>query len=164
MAVKVTIGQICTGFISKSWYHQEYYLCGKFHTCITNSTGLVLCHSITTHLYLVSMKFKKFNRIIYWLTILLMLSDKHDSKIAKATGLFFHYSMSLCPKMCNWSSSNACIIGYLCSPLFSISFFTSALVTICRAPCHGFIEDIVTAVIAKVFLTPSFCLKLSVKC
>ena len=29
----------------KIYCHQEYCLCRKFHTCITNSTGLVLCRS-----------------------------------------------------------------------------------------------------------------------
>ena len=42
MAVKVTNGQIWSGTISKKIMP---YLYGKFHTCIKNSTGLVLCRS-----------------------------------------------------------------------------------------------------------------------
>ena len=31
--INVTNGQVCDGTISKSTYHEEYYLCGKFHAC-----------------------------------------------------------------------------------------------------------------------------------
>ena len=39
MAVKVTKGQICTGTIEKFdvMCHKEYYLFGKFHTCIKSA-------------------------------------------------------------------------------------------------------------------------------
>ena len=40
-----TLIKIQSGTISKNLYHQECYLCGKFHTCFKNSTGLVLCCS-----------------------------------------------------------------------------------------------------------------------
>ena len=48
MAVKVTRGKICDGSILKNSYHKEYYLCGKFHNCITKCMKcpfFVLCRS-----------------------------------------------------------------------------------------------------------------------
>ena len=49
MAAKVTKGQIWSGTMSsKINVTREYYLCGKFHTRIKNSTGLVLCRSTIT--------------------------------------------------------------------------------------------------------------------
>ena len=38
MAVKVTKGQICLGTISEKVCLKKYYLCGKFHACITKCT------------------------------------------------------------------------------------------------------------------------------
>ena len=42
MIVKVTKGEIWSGTISKNWFHQEYYLCGKFHTCIKKQVGTMM--------------------------------------------------------------------------------------------------------------------------
>ena len=52
----------------------------------------------------------------------------------------------------------------LFSPLFSILFSTTVQVTIMVVLLHGFMEDLVTAVIEEVFITLSFCLKHSIKC
>ena len=40
---------IVKGTISKNLCHKEFYLCGKFNTCIRNSTGLVLCCSTNSN-------------------------------------------------------------------------------------------------------------------
>ena len=91
---------------------------------------------------------------IYWLTYslppslthyLLMLSDKHKSITAKATGLILHCSMSFHLEMyifTNCSSSSACIMNfkYLCSPLFSIPFSTAVQV-ICGMRIMALVQD-----------------------
>ena len=89
-----------------------------------------------------------------------------DSYVLRLWAWFLHCSMSLHPETClfaNCCSSNAHIMVLskftfvlLCSP-----FFPSLL---CRwqfavVPLHGFMEDLVTAVIAGVFNMLSFCLK-----
>ena len=38
MAVKVTKGQLSNGTISKITCHEEYYLCGKFHSFMKKCT------------------------------------------------------------------------------------------------------------------------------
>ena len=40
MAIKVTIGQVCDGTISKNTCHEEYYLCGKFHAFMIKVNNL----------------------------------------------------------------------------------------------------------------------------
>jgi len=101
-----------------------------------------------------------------------MPSDKRNSIATKAIWVWFlHCSTTLCPKMClfaNRCSSNACIMVLskftfvpLCSPFLSplLQRWRFAVTPLC-----GFLEDLVTAVIAEVFNTLSFGLNQSVNC
>ena len=57
MAVKATKGQICNGTISKIRFHKEYYLCGKFHNCITKCTKCPIFALCRCTIYLVADKY-----------------------------------------------------------------------------------------------------------
>jgi len=93
-----------------------------------------------------------------------MPSGKHNSEMPKATGLIsslfnvalsqdgpFHQLQLL--QYLHPDSTKA----YVCSSLFSIP---SSIVIPLH---HGFVEDLITAVIAEVFLMLLFCLTCSVK-
>jgi len=96
-----------------------------------------------------------------WLTIWLMSSDKRNSITAKAIGLIsslfniasswdvpFRQPLQL---QCSYHDSTK---TYLCSPFLSPLPRRWRFVV---APLCGFMEDLVTAVIAKVLLLISFC-------
>ena len=87
--------------------------------------------------------------------------DKHNSEMAKV--IYLHWSSSLCPETClvtNHSSSNAClmVLPKLAFVLLRTLFLSPLLHRwqFVRALHHGFMENLVTAVIVEVFLTLSF--------
>ena len=91
-----------------------------------------------------------------------MPSDKHNSEMARATDLIsslFNVASSQDVLFANRSSSNACIM-VLPKLTFVLHFFLHYRIG--GVPRHGFMEDLVNAVIAEVFLVLSFCLKPSV--
>ena len=104
-----------------------------------------------------------------WLIIWLMPSDKHNSITAKGMGLIsslFNVTLSrdvpfyqLLQFPCSHHGSTK---AYLCSPLFLSPLLHRWQIAV--APLYGFVEDLVTAVIAEVFNLLYFCLKRSVKC
>jgi len=98
----------------------------------------------------------------------LMPSDKRNSITAKAIGLIsslfnvassrdvpFHQLLQL---QCSHHGSTK---AYLCSPFLS---WLPRRWRFAVAPLRGFMETLVTAVIAEVLNTLSFCLKPSAKC
>jgi len=111
--------------------------------------------------FLKKIVFSRFFLLTELLTYLLMPLDKHRSRTARARDLIsslFNIGTETC-LFANHSSSNACIIKLtfvLCSPFLSPLphrwWFVVALL-------HGFMEDLVTAVIAEVFITLFFYLR-----
>ena len=100
-----------------------------------------------------------------------MHSDKRNLVMAYANGLIFHCSTLLHPEIClftNCSNSNACIMvlpkAYICSPLFSIPFSTTVLVTICCTHDIALMRDLGKCRASRGVSYAIYCLKCYIKC